>query len=221
MAIEQKNLRFAILAVDTVLFSVRQGELKVLLMKINRPPHYLGNYWGVPGGLIDPKETADQAAFRHLHEKGGATHRHIEQLYTFSALDRDPRGRVVSVAYLALTPSGDIKEGSGAEWHPISKMPRLAFDHKRIVEAALERLQSKLEYTNIAKGLLPDEFTLGELQSVYEIVLKRKLDKRNFRKKLAQLKLLRDLKKKKRLLRSRPATLYSFRDKETKVVEIL
>lgn len=221
MSIDHAKLRFAVLAVDTVLFSVRQGELKVLLMKINRPPHYEGNYWGVPGGLIDPKETADVAAIRHLKEKGGAQFSYMEQLYTFSKLDRDPRGRVVSVAYLSLTPRGDQKEGSGVAWHPVSKLPKLAFDHKEIITMALERLRAKLEYTNIARGLLPDEFTLGELQAVYETVLKRRLDKRNFRKKLAQLKLLSDTKKKKRTARSRPAKLYRFRDRAPKVVEIL
>ena len=217
------NLRFAILAVDTVLLAVRDNQLKVLLMKIQRPPHYSENYWGVPGGLIDPKETAEEAAIRHLWEKAGAKFAYLEQLYTFSGLDRDPRGRVVSVAYFALSPTIEAvrREGSGVAWYPVARLPRLAFDHKEIIETAVLRLQSKLEYTNIAFGLLPGEFTLGELQKVYEIVLQRRLDKRNFRKKLFVLKLLVSLKKKRRIGRSRPAELYKFAEHKQKVVRIL
>lgn len=217
------KLKFAIIATDTVLLSRGQGGLAVLLMKVDRPPFYV-QHWGVPGGLIHPKETADEAAKRHLRDKAGVKNFvHIEQLYTFSALDRDPRGRVVSVAYLALTPTTDIarREGNDVRWFSVENLPKLAYDHKDIIRIAIERLRSKLAYTNIAFGLLPEEFTLGELQRLYEVVLHHKLDKRNFRKKLFSLKLVVGTKKKKRAGRSRPAELYRFRERRHKVVEIL
>ena len=216
------KLKFAIIATDTVLFCGSQRDLKVLLMKADRPPFYK-EHWGVPGGLIHPKETADEAAKRHLWEKAGAKFAHIEQLYTFSALDRDPRGRVVSVAYLALTPTTDIakREGSVVCWFSVANLPKLAYDHKDIIRTAIERLRSKLAYTNIAFGLLPEEFTLGELQRLYEIVLCRRIDKRNFRKKLFHLKLVVGTKKKKRAGRSRPAELYRFSERRHKVIGIL
>lgn len=217
-----QNLRFAVLAVDTVLFAVLKGELKVLLMKINRPPHYRGEHWGLPGGLVDPKETAEESAVRHLWEKGGAKFSYLEQLYTFSALRRDPRGRVVSVAYMALTPAADVKKRPGdIKWFSVIKLPKLAFDHKEIIETAVERLRAKLEYTNLAFGLLPEEFTLGELQRLYEVILGHRLDKRNFRKKIFSLKLLRDLKKKRKVGRTRPAGLYRFSERRERVVGIL
>ncbi len=216
------KLKFAIIATDTVLFSVERGDLKVLLMKVDRPPFYT-QHWGVPGGLIHPKETADEAAERHIWKKAGAKFTHIEQLYTFSALDRDPRGRVVSVAYLALTPTTNItkREGSKVHWFSVENLPKLAYDHKDIIRTATERLRSKLAYTNIAFGLLPEEFTLGELQRLYEVILDRRVDKRNFRKKLFQLKLVIGTKKKKRMGRSRPAELYRFGERKHKIVEIL
>jgi len=216
------KLKFAILATDTVLLSVNQGGLRVLLMKVDRPP-FSARHWGVPGGLIHPRETADEAARRHLREKAGARFAHIEQLYTFSALDRDPRGRVVSVAYLALTPRTAVarREGSEVRWFPVEHLPRIAYDHREIIRTAVERLRSKLAYTNIAFGLLAEEFTLGELQRLYETILDRRIDKRNFRKKLFQLKLVVGTKKKKRAGRSRPAELYRFVERKHKVVEIL
>lgn len=216
------RVKFAILATDTVLLSAWRGDLKVLLMKVDRPPFY-AQHWGVPGGLIHPKETADEAARRHLWEKAGARFRHIEQLYTFSALKRDPRGRVVSVAYLALTPTTAVarREGSEARWFSVEHLPRMAYDHREIIRTAVERLRAKLAYTNIAFGLLAEEFTLSELQKAYEVILDRKLDKRNFRKKLFSLKLVVGTKKKKQTGRSRPAELYRFIERKQRVVEIL
>ena len=216
------KLKFAIIATDTVLLSVERGGLKVLLMEVDRPPFYTQR-WGVPGGLIHPKETADQAARRHLWEKAGAKFAYIEQLYTFSALDRDPRGRVVSVAYLAFTPTTDIakRQGSEVRWYSVEHLPKLAYDHREVIQTAIERLRSKLAYTNVAFGLLPEEFTLSELQRLYEVILGRRVDKRNFRKKLFQLKLVVGTKKKKRAGRSRPAELYRFVERKHKIVEIL
>lgn len=216
------KLKFAIIATDTVLFTVEGRELKALLMRVRRPPHYI-NHWGAPGGLIHPKENADEAARRHLWIKGGVRNVYLEQLYTFSRVDRDPRGRVVSVAYLALTPDGGLRTKTKEEvkWFPVNKLPRMAYDHKEIIARAVRRLKAKLGYTNIAFALLPDEFTLSELQRIYEVVLERKLDKRNFRKKFFALKLLTALEKKKRGGANRPAGLYRFAEKKLKIVEVL
>lgn len=211
-----KNLRFAVLATDTAIFRFANEKLLIRLIKVNRPPHF-SNLWGLPGGLIDPKETADEAARRHSWEKGGIKNMYFEQLYTFSGIGRDPRGRVVAVAYLAIDKSKDINYNLGSaseyspDWFSIKKLPRLAYDHKEIIKAALERLQAKLSYTNIAFTLLPNEFTFGELQNLYETILRRQFDRRNFRKKFLSLDLIRPVKKERRGAPNRPAALYRFR----------
>ncbi|MBI4128671.1 MAG: NUDIX hydrolase [Parcubacteria group bacterium] len=222
MARQSHKLTFAVLATDTVLFTVDGHELKVLLMRVHRPPH-VTRHWGVPGGLIHPKETADQAAQRHLREKGGVTGVYLEQLYTFSRVDRDPRGRVVSVAYLGLVPGVDISKHSDGEvgWFPVRLLPALAYDHREIIRTAVERLKAKLEYTNIAYRLVPEAFTLTELQRVYEVIIGRKLDKRNFRKKLFFLNLLEKVGRKKKSGASRPAELYRFRERKPRMVPVL
>ncbi len=222
MAKAPHQLKFAIIAADTVLLAIDSRELKVLLMKINRPPYYR-DHWGAPGGLIHPKENAEEAARRHLLIKGGIKDAYLEQLYTFSRVDRDPRGRVVSVAYLALTPDGNsrIKTREEVKWFAVNKLPKLAYDHEEMIACAVRRLKAKLGYTNIAFTLLGDEFTLSELQRVYEIILERRFDKRNFRKKLFALKLLVALKKKKRGGANRPAELYRFAEKKPRIVEVL
>ena len=217
------KLKFAVLATDTVLFTFDKGLLKVLLMKVNRPP-FFKNHWGAPGGLIHPKETAEQSAKRHIRAKGGIARVALtEQLYTFSRVNRDPRGRVVSVAYLALMPSTDMpaKLPNGVLWFSVKKLPRLAYDHAEVIAQAIARLRAKLAYTNIAFALLPNEFTLGELQRLYETILGRKLDKRNFQKKFLQLQLIRKTGKKRHMGRSRPAELWRFVEQKQKEVEIL
>ncbi len=217
-----KNLRFAVNATDTVLFTIDEERLKVLLVPITSLPRYKG-CWGLPGGLIHPAETSDNSAKRHLRDKGGARFVYMEQLYTFSKVRRDPRGRVVSTAYLAVVRPTNmkIKRGSEAEWFSVRKLPKLAYDHKEIISYAKERLKTKLEYTNIAFALLPKEFTLLELQQVYEIALNKKLDKRNFQKKIFSLGLLASLPKRKSGLANRPPGLYKFKNNKIQVVEII
>lgn len=217
-----KNLRFAVLATDTVLLTAHAGKVWVLLMKVDRPPYYI-HHWGAPGGLIHPKETAEESAKRHLWVKGKVKNVYMEQLYTFSRVDRDPRGRVVSVAYLALIPAGKVSLDPKPElkWFSVEKLPTLAYDHREIIVSALGRLRAKLGYTNIARFLLADEFTLGELQNVYEVVLERKLDKRNFRKKVLALGLVEPVKKQKKGMAHRPAALFRFSEGELRIVEIL
>jgi 8-oxo-dGTP diphosphatase len=223
MAPSKENLRFAIISTDVVLFTIRDDSLNVLLIPVDKPPHFIKSQ-GFPGGLIHPKETGEQAAKRLIAEKGGISKNvYIEQLATFSKVDRDPRGRVVAVAYMGLVNvhNASIKEGSVSQWTPIRKIKTLAYDHNEILDYAVERLRSRIEYTNIVSGLMPEEFTLSELQSVYELILNRSLDKRNFRKKILGLKILKSTGRMKKGGASRPAELYSFKETKVKEIEML
>ncbi len=219
-----KQFVHAILATDIVIFTIHDGQLKVLLIKMTRAP-YTGK-WAIPGGLIAPDESADQAALRHLQAKTNVKDIYLEQLYTFGRIDRDPRGRVVSVAYFALIPSINVHlkttaDYAGIDWFPVKKLPPLAYDHSEIIACAIERLKSKLAYSTISYGLLPKEFTLSELQSVYEVILARTLDKRNFRKKILSLGLIRPTGKKRRGPANRPAELFIFKKRIPEFVDIL
>jgi 8-oxo-dGTP diphosphatase len=209
-----RNLRVAIASVDAVLFTVMDDGIYVFLVPINRPPFYTNKY-GLPGGVIGPNETAEESALKHLYQKAHIKGVHIEQLYTFSEPNRDKRSRSISIAYMALVSldklsliAGKIEGG----WFPIKKLPKLAFDHAEIIHVGKERLQGKLAYTNIVSNLLPKQFTLTELQKVYEIILERTLDKRNFRKKILSINLVKEVGKKKKTVH-RPAGLYEFTKK--------
>ncbi len=215
---------FAVIATDVVVFTVYEGELKVLLIKMKKAP-FTGN-WAVPGGLVLPKESVDAAAQRQLVSKTGVKDVYLEQLYTFGKVDRDPFGRVVSVAYFALIPNAGIKlyttdEYEDVAWYSVNKLPILAYDHKEIIKTAVGRLASKLEYTNVVYSLLPTNFTLTELQRIYEIILNKKLDKRNFRKKLFSLKLIKKTGKKKLGDGGRPAELFSFVKRSPQTIEMI
>ncbi len=203
------ELRIAIAAVDVALFTVRNDSVYVFLIPIHRPPHY-ENMQGLPGGIIGVQETAEEAAERHLNEKAKITDVHMEQLYTFSHPERDKRSRSISVAYIALAPFDQLPEESlEGKWFPIKKLPKLAYDHSEVINVALERLKKKLIYTNIVANLLPKNFTLTELQNTYEVILDRKLDKRNFRKKMLSIGLIKEIGKQKKTSH-RPAELYIF-----------
>lgn len=190
------------LAVDCVVFGLRGQEVRgpdrgavelslvVLLIERAIPP-FEGS-WALPGGFVRIGETLDAAAERELVEEAGLGVSYLEQLYTFGALDRDPRERVVSVAYFALVNplQHALEAGSDARkaaWFKVRALPALAFDHGRILEVGLERLRSKVRYRPIGFDLLPERFTLTHLQRMYETILGRELDKRNFRKKIASL----------------------------------
>lgn len=213
-----------LVAVDLLIFSIVKNRLKVLLVKIGSGP-YKGE-WALPGGLVHPKESLEEAAERVLLEKAGVDGIYLEQLYTFGAVDRDKRDRSVSVAYFALV-NTDIchpkvtEYTTAIEWHEVGRLPALAFDHREMVRLGHERLQNKLGYTNIAYGLLPKEFTLSELQIVYEVILGRPLDKRNFRKKIQLLGLVKGSGKKRHQGVSRPAQLFAFAERKPRVVEVL
>ena len=209
------------IAVDVVLLTIQGGTLKVLLVKRQQSP-YRGA-WALPGGIVGEEESVDDAAFRELHEETNIGNVYLEQLYTFGELNRDPRGRVITVAYYALVNWQQVQLKARqrvfeANWFAVKRLPPLAFDHQRIVDYALERLRNKINYTTVGFQLLPKQFTLTELQSAYEVLLGQRLDKRNFRRKMLQLGILKDTRDFKASGRQRPARLYTFT--EPKVVKL-
>lgn len=219
-----KKYKFAVIATDVVILTVKDDKLRVLLMKMTKKPYL--DHWAVPGGLVSPKESIEQAAKRILNDKVRLKNVYLEQLYTFGKIDRDPFGRVVSVAYLVLIPDLEVtidfkKLPYHFEWCEIDKMPALAYDHEEVIKTAVSRLKAKLEYTNIVCNLMPQRFTLGQLQKAYEMILKRKLDKRNFRKKLFALKIIKKTGKLRRGEPYRPAELFEFTDKKQQIIRIL
>lgn len=203
----------AALTVDCVIFGFEGGDLQVLLIRRGLPP--FKDRWALPGGFVRVDETLDEAARRELVEETGLHAVFLEQLYTFGTVKRDPRERVVSVAYYALTKPTDhttaaSTDAAEAQWFPVSKVPALAFDHAEILDTALTRLRGKLRYEPIGFELLPAKFTLTQLQKLYEAVIGTELDKRNFRKKVLAHDLLVPLKETQREGAHRPAQLFRF-----------
>jgi len=224
---------------DIVIFTIENDELKVLLIKRAKEP--FKNQWALPGGFILENEPPEKAALRVLKNKAGIDSIYMEQLYTFPGSGRDPRGNIITITYFALAPKNKIKIINSNKVHPVrsslaevlrthakgasetsngiqmptfrsvKKLPDIAFDHNRIITYGLQRLQSKLEYTNVVYSLLPQYFTFNQLQKTYEIILNKKLDKRNFRKKFMLLGLIKPTKKILKGERQRPAQLYKFR----------
>jgi len=199
--------------VDIVVFTIRDEALQILLVKRGVAP-FLGRF-ALPGGFVRDDESLEQAAQRELLEETGTKNIYLEQLFSFGDLGRDPRGRVVTVAYYALIPSDRAPLVAGtdaaeAKWFSVESLPILAFDHRRIVDYALSRLRGKLEYTTVGFELLARKFTLSDLQHLYEVILNRPLDKRNFRRKIEAQKVLKPLKEWQRTGR-KPARLYSFK----------
>ena len=212
----------AALTVDCVVFGYDEGELKVLLIQRGLEP-FKGR-WALPGGFVRVDETLDDAARRELAEEAGLKNVFLEQLYTFGAVERDPRERVVSVAYYALVKLSDHRakaatDAANAEWFPISRTPKLAFDHGDILATALARLKGKVRYQPIGFELLPPKFTLSQLQQLYESILETSLDKRNFRKKVLGLGLLAPLEETQMAGRHRPAQLFRFDQEKYKKLE--
>lgn len=200
--------------VDVVLFAVRINDLQVLLIRRHSWPYK--DYWAVPGGFVAMDETLEQSALRELREETGVEDVYLEQLYTFGDPGRDPRTRVISVVYFALVGADQARElragddAAEARWWSIVDLPPLAFDHDRILRYAHQRLRWKLEYTALGFLLLPETFTLGELQAVYEAVLRERLDKRNFRRKILATGVLEETEDYRAGGKHRPARLYRF-----------
>lgn len=198
--------------VDIVIFTLRDDDLQVLLVKRKAAPY--ANRWAIPGGFVSKNERLDDAARRELEEETSVRDVYLEQLYTFGDPKRDPRERVITVAYFALVPAplaiaagGDAAD---ARWWSMYRLPKLAFDHAEILDYALTRLRYKLEYTAVGFQLLPETFTLTELQKAYEIILGIELDKRNFRRKILDAQVIEETGEY-RTGEGRPAMLYRYR----------
>jgi 8-oxo-dGTP diphosphatase len=221
MSVRYEHARPA-LAVDCVVFGLDEADLAVLLIRRDLEP--FAGKWALPGGFVHVDETVDDAARRELAEETGLGKVYLEQLYTFGDLDRDPRERVVTVAYYALVNLADHRvkaatDAREAAWFAASDLPALAFDHDAIFAAALARLRGKVRYRPVGFELLPPKFTLTMLQRLYEKVLERPLDKRNFRKKVLATGLLEELDEVEQDVAHRAARLYRFDRKRYRELE--
>lgn len=204
--------------VDIVIFTVAEETLKVLLIQRGIEPYQ--NQWALPGGAVrmDTDASLEAAALRELVEETGVEQPYLEQLATYGSDERDPRGWTVSIAYFALVAANDVvvqagTDAAAARWHAISGEKvdlTLAFDHAQILQDALKRLRSKLDYTDIPVHLLPHEFTLSELQRVYEVIMQEKLNKSSFRMRVERAGIVRPIQGKMRTGSNRPAQLYEF-----------
>jgi len=205
------------LTVDCVVFGLDDTDLKVMLIQRGLAP--FEGKWALPGGFVRVNETLEEAARRELEEETGLQQVFLEQLFTFGAVDRDPRERVVSVAYYALVNLSDHKvhaatDARDAGWFGVHDVPSLAFDHSEILSMALDRLRGKLRYQPIGFELLPKKFTLSQLQHLYELVLERELDKRNFRKRVLAMDLLVETDEVQQDVAHRAARLYRFDERK-------
>jgi 8-oxo-dGTP diphosphatase len=222
--IDFRDRKCPAVTVDVVIFTVIDNDLKLLLIKRALAP--FEGCWALPGGFVRMDESLEDAAKRELFEETGVKNVYLEQLYTFGDPLRDPRKRIITVSYFALVNPKGIRlepttDASEAKWFSAHDLPKLAFDHDKIYKYALQRLKWKLEYTTVAFSLLPSKFTLTELQKVYEIILNKKFDKRNFRKKILSLGLIEETRETSKNVSHRPAKLFSFRKKIGEIVEIL
>ena len=203
------------LTVDTVIFRLVEGRLNVLLIKRDKEP-FKGS-WALPGGYNTADDTTMQVVDRVLRTKVGVSPgdlAYVEQLYTFDTPTRDPRGHAVSVTYMGLSnrlEPGQSETTQQPTYFPVDKLPNLAYDHADIIKYALERLRSKLTYTTIIYALMPETFTLTQLQNAYEVILGRELDKRNFRKKFLAFDQLESTGDRFQEGAHRPALLYRFK----------
>ncbi len=202
-------------SIDCVIFGFEAGELKILLIERNEDP--FKDWWALPGNLVENDESIETAATRILYELTGLRGLHMEQFHTFGEIGRHPQGRVITVAYYALIRIIGQKEvkpvtqyAKKAFWHSVSDLPKLAFDHSLIFETSIQKLRRRLSYQPIAFELLPEKFTLTQLQMLYEAILNKKLDKRNFRKKMLSYGFLKELDEKQKGVSYRAAKLYKF-----------
>ncbi len=199
---------------DVVVFTIRERRLKLLLIERGTGP--FRGMWALPGGFLDIDEDLEDCAMRELEEETGVSGVYLEQLYTYGKPDRDPRERVISIAYYALIPSDRLEvkaasDASDAQWFALDEMPELAFDHNEIIRQAHRRLVAKLDYSTIAFQFMAETFTLSELQAVYEILLDEELDKRNFRKWILALEQVEETGELRRTGNHRPARMYKLK----------
>jgi 8-oxo-dGTP diphosphatase len=210
------------IAVDAIVFGYADNKLNVLLIK--QKFGLLKNQWALVGGFIKDNETLSEAVYRELQEETGIKVDYLEQLYTFGdKIDRDPRFRVVTVAYFALVNSQKLvlradSDAEDAQWFAINDLPNLAFDHSSILEIARERLKSKLTYQPIGFDLLPKEFLFSELENLYCTILEKEIDRRNFRKKILSFGIVEETEKFGNKIKGRPAKLYQFNKQKYKAL---
>ncbi len=209
------------LTVDCVIFGLDLNAASLQVALIERDIEPFEGSWALPGGFVREGESLETAAIRELQEETNISDVFLEQLYTFGAPKRDPRGWVVSVAYYALVAPEKHHvvadtDARRAEWFPIDALPKLAFDHSEILQLALQRLRGKLSYAPIGFELLPEKFSIRQLQTLYEIVLGQPLDNRNFRKKIFSLDVLKELKEMQQNVAHRAARLYKFDERKYK-----
>jgi 8-oxo-dGTP diphosphatase len=198
---------------DCVVFGLDQDDLKVLLIQRDFDP--FEGYWALPGGFAVVGESIEDTARRELEEETGLKGLFLEQLYTFGEPERDPREHVITIAYFALTnlSAREVQaatDARNAAWFELDDVPQLAFDHNLILKTAYERLQGKIRYQPIGFELLPHKFTLRQLQQMYQKILDRRLDKRNFRKKILKMDILEELDEIETDVAHRAARLYKF-----------
>jgi 8-oxo-dGTP diphosphatase len=199
--------------VDCAVFGLDDGYLKVLLIQRGLEP--FAGAWALPGGFVMMDEDTDHAARRELEEETGVKDLYLEQLYTFSDPGRDPRERVITVAHFAIVNLFEHRikadtDARNAAWFSVDELPKLAFDHRAILDMALGRLQAKIRYQPVGFEFLPEKFTLTQLQRLYETILCEELDKRNFRKKILSTGLLVPLDESELEVAHRAAQLYRF-----------
>jgi len=204
------------LTVDAVVFGYEEGNISVLLIRRKYDP-YKGQ-WAIPGGFVKHNESLEDSVERELYEETGIKINYLEQLYSFGKLDRDPRGRVVSIAYFGLVRPNTFKiiastDAEEVAWFSIDELPKLAFDHEEILKIAIERLQGKITYEPIGFELLDKKFPFSDLEKLYTTLLGRDIDRRNFRKKIIGLNVLDELDEKVSKGSGRPANLFQFNQK--------
>lgn len=201
------------LSVDAVVFGYEEGNISVLLIKRKYTP--FKEQWAIPGGFVANNESLEDAVERELFEETGIKINYLEQLYTFGKPDRDPRGRVVSIAYFGLVRPNAFKiyastDAEQVQWFNINELPKLSFDHKEILKTAIERLQGKITYEPIGFELLDKKFPFSDLEKLYTTLLGREIDRRNFRKKIVGINILDELDEKVSKGSGRPANLFMF-----------
>lgn len=210
-------------AVDAVVFGYTNNELQILLIKQKFGAQK--NKWALPGGFVKEEEPLTHAVTRELQEETGVKASYLEQLYTFGDdVHRDQRARVISIAYLALINPRNYNleantDASDAQWYNISKLPQLAYDHKKIIEQGLTRLRSKIKYEPIGFELLDKEFPFSDLENIYQTILDKQIDRRNFRKKILSFGILNETDKIQSIGSGRPARLYSFNKQKYKSLQ--
>ena len=217
MEIKNKLYKNQGIHVITALFTVEQGVTKVLLIKRKNEP-FKGD-WVLTGGALYNNEDLIDGAYRELKEKTGIEHVEIKEFASFGKVDRSPIMRMVAIGFIGIIDSTRVKvlretnATTNADWFPIDKIPPLGYDHEEILHEAILELRKEIVKTNILKSLFPNGVTIPELQKTYEAILNKKLDRRNFRKKMLSLKLLDDTNKLDKFEGNKPAKVYSFRDK--------